>query len=221
MSLEEYNHYAMILSALLDFRSPYTRSHSFAVARVSKLLAEEILGEADAALAFTASLLHDIGKIKTPLSILHKKGRLQASEMIIMKRHVVDTYYMLERAGLRLFSLISAAHHERLDGSGYPTGLKGDQMPFLQKLIQICDVFSALTEKRPYRDPVEIHEALDIIEQEAINGKLDGFIVQKLKEIANNLDLREEISFKHVFEELFKDRVDEVIQMISLMSKMI
>ncbi|WP_235280338.1 HD domain-containing protein [Thermotoga sp. Mc24] len=123
LSLEEYNHYAMILSALLDFRSPYTRSHSFAVARVSKLLAEEILGEADAALAFTASLLHDIGKIKTPLSILHKKGRLQASEMIIMKRHVVDTYYMLERAGLRLFSLISAAHHERLDGSGYPTGL--------------------------------------------------------------------------------------------------
>ncbi|WP_235280339.1 hypothetical protein [Thermotoga sp. Mc24] len=88
-------------------------------------------------------------------------------------------------------------------------------------MIQICDVFSALTEKRPYRDPVEIHEALDIIEQEAINGKLDGFIVQKLKEIANNLDLREEISFKHVFEELFKDRVDEVIQMISLMSKMI
>ncbi|KUK22637.1 MAG: Metal dependent phosphohydrolase [Thermotoga petrophila] len=221
LSLEEYNHYAMILSALLDFRSPYTRSHSFAVARVSELLTKDILGEADAALIFTATLLHDIGKIKTPLNILHKKGRLQANEMIIMKRHVVDTYYMLERAGLKLFSLIGAAHHERLDGSGYPIGLKSDQMLFLQKVVQIIDVFSALTERRPYREPMEIREALDIIEQDAVNGKLDGFIVQKLKELANNLDLREEISFKHVFEELFKNGVDEVIQMIDLTSNAI
>ncbi|AIY87332.1 MULTISPECIES: HD domain-containing phosphohydrolase [unclassified Thermotoga] len=221
LSLEEYKQYARVLSALLDFRSPYTRNHSFAVARISELLTKDILGEADAALIFTATLLHDIGKIKTPLNILHKKGRLQANEMIIMKRHVVDTYYMLERAGLRLFSLISAAHHERLDGSGYPTGLKGDQMSFFQKVVQICDVFSALTEKRPYRGPMEIREALDIIEQDAINGKLDGFIVQKLKEMANNLDLREEMSFKHVFEELFKNGVDEVIQMIDLTSNAI
>jgi len=221
LSLEEYKKYARVLSVLLDFRSPYTRSHSFAVARVSELLTKDILGEADAALIFTATLLHDIGKIKTPLNILHKKGRLQANEMIIMKRHVVDTYYMLERAGLKLFSLIGAAHHERLDGSGYPIGLKSDQMLFLQKVVQIIDVFSALTERRPYREPMEIREALDIIEQDAVNGKLDGFIVQKLKELANNLDLREEISFKHVFEELFKNGVDEVIQMIDLTSNAI
>ncbi|KAF2957942.1 phosphohydrolase [Thermotoga sp. Ku-13t] len=216
LDITDFKQLARIMATLLDFRSPYTRNHTFACTRVAEILNEETLGDADVTLIITSALLHDIGKIKTPLSILHKRSRLNSEELVIMKRHVVDTYYMLERAGLRVFSIIGAAHHERLDGSGYPLGLTDEQLLYHQKMIQICDVFSALVEERPYRNALTIEEALGVIEKEVEHGKLDADIFEKLKEIARNYDLKEQISFKHVFEELFYENTDEVSRMINL-----
>lgn len=214
--ITDFKQLARVIATLLDFRSPYTRNHTFTCMKIAEMLSGETLGHADVTLISTAALLHDIGKIKTPLSILHKRGRLDAEELVIMKRHVVDTYYMLERADLRIFSIIGAAHHERLDGSGYPLGLKDEQLLYHQKIIQISDVFSALVEERPYRNALSIQEALGVIEKEVEHGKLDAGVFERLKEIAHNYDLKELISFKHVFEELFQEDVDEVSQMISL-----
>ncbi len=195
LTLEEYEQAARILATLLDLRSPYTRNHTFLVAKFAKMIASEILSEEDARLMSVAAFLHDLGKLKTPLTVLHKKGRLDEKELIIMRKHVVDAYMILEKAGLLDIANISCAHHERLDGTGYPTGLKKDQTSIFQRIIQICDVFSALVEHRPYREAMSISEAFSVIEKEVIEGKLDGTVYDKLKEVTRNIPFEEEVTF--------------------------
>lgn len=213
LSLEEFEEMARLLATLLDLRSPYTRNHTFVVAKLAQQIILELIGKEDARLMNIAALLHDIGKLKTPLSILHKKERLNQREFIIMKRHVVDTYRMLEKAGLLYLAKISASHHERLDGSGYPTGLRSDQMTIFQKTIQIADVFSALVEHRPYREPMSISDALRVIENEVSQGKLDFTIYNKLKELTKNGLFNEELVFHNALEDLFKISYDKIKEM--------
>jgi len=105
---------------MLDYRSVYTRKHSLGLAKLSENLARELLAETDAVLMYLSGIMHDFGKIRTPLHILHKSGALSPGEMFVMKPHVVDTMKLLTSPRLAFPLRMAVMHHERLDGSGFP-----------------------------------------------------------------------------------------------------
>ncbi len=185
--IDDVLHFAAIFAALLDFRSPYTRSHTFLVSYLAEKLACEIFRNTlDVNFLKAAALFHDIGKIKIPLAILHKHGRLNEYEMTVMKTHIVETRLMLKKASLEKYADLAASHHERIDGSGYPLGLKGNQLSIYSRILQVSDVFAALTEKRPYRDAFEPKQAVEIVRKEVELGKLDDYVFEKLENLVEN-----------------------------------
>lgn len=137
-----------IISLIQGMRSFVTRNHISITSRVAQEIAKQCLGEFDSKIMKIAGYLHDIGKLKVPLKILHKKGALDEEEWILMRKHVFDTKEMLDKSNLDYLSLICSAHHERLDGSGYPYGLKEEDLFCYQRLLQVSDVYSALFDRR-------------------------------------------------------------------------
>lgn len=121
-----------------------------------------------------ASLLHDFGKLSVSNAILEKPGKLTASEWKTVKMHPVYTQAILKQiSGSEQLAFIAAAHHERLDGSGYPDGLSLDQLPLTARIICVADVFQALSEKRPYRDSLPTEVVFRMMEN-ALPDRLDA-----------------------------------------------
>jgi HD-GYP domain-containing protein (c-di-GMP phosphodiesterase class II) len=118
-----------------------------------------------------ASLLHDYGKIGIKDSILKKSGPLTGREREEIKTHAVKTQDILERINFRgvyrAVPYIAGCHHERLDGTGYPKGLKGDEIPFGARIIAVADFFEAITAKRHYHVPHSVPEAVAMLEEES------------------------------------------------------
>jgi len=141
------------LVSSVDAKDPYTCGHSERVAITCRRIAMQLSLSADEVqYAYLSGLLHDVGKIGTPEHILRKEGRLEPEERLIMLRHCDVGARIL--AGIRKLEPIREAvlhHHERPDGSGYPSGLKGDQIPLLARIISLADAFDAMTSNRPYR----------------------------------------------------------------------
>lgn len=150
------------LVSAIDAKDPYTHGHSKRVSNISLLIAEELNFSKDfLEKVRLAGLLHDIGKIGIEDNILLKKNKLTDKEYEIIKKHPTIGRKILEPIEL-LKDVIPGIeeHHERYDGSGYPKGLKGDNISLLGRIIAIADVFDALTSKRPYRDSCSIDEAI-------------------------------------------------------------
>jgi putative nucleotidyltransferase with HDIG domain len=141
------------LVSSIDAKDPYTCGHSERVAITCREVARRMnLSDREVECAYMAGLLHDIGKIGTPEHILRKEGRLEPEERQIVQRHPVIGGHILE--GIKRMEPIREAilhHHERLDGSGYPDGLRGDQVPLLARVVGLADAFDAMTSNRPYR----------------------------------------------------------------------
>lgn len=158
------------LSASIDARDPITSGHSLRVAKYAVNIAKALNYSPDKVKVIDyAALLHDIGKIGVQDSILLKPGILTPQEYAIMKTHASKTREILEKIYLpkHLQGLIeyASAHHERLDGSGYPQGLKGEQLSEESKILCICDVFDALISyDRPYKRAMSFEEAKVILE---------------------------------------------------------
>ena len=206
---DQMEEFLKMLSLFIDLRSPYTLKHSSAIAILSRDLTMEVLKSPfDAKILYMAGLVHDIGKLRTPLEILHKHGKLSIYEMYTMKMHVVDTFKMLR--GLRGFEEISAIaslHHERLDGSGYPFGYTEKDLGMRSRVLQVADVFEALMEDRPYREGMDSKEALKIIRYLVSEGKLDSYVYEKLSEMVKN-GYRPKKNFLVLFE--FFEEVREI-----------
>ncbi|MCJ2061603.1 HD domain-containing protein [Methylobacterium sp. J-088] len=129
-----------------------------------------------------AALLHDVGKTKVPAAILTKPGRLDAAEMAIMRTHAAAGHAMLLGQGFEAPVLaVARSHHEMLDGSGYPDGLDGRDIPDLVRLVTVCDVYGALIERRPYRAPLGSAEAFGILDGMA--GRLDRVLIGAFKPV--------------------------------------
>ena len=129
------------------------------------------------------ALLHDVGKALIPSAILNKPGPLTPEEMWVMRRHAdlgADLLAKDDRFEPEIVDVVRY-HHERLDGSGYPEGLKGEQIADLVRLVAICDVHSALTERRVYRPALEAGEAQAIMEAQA--GQLDPDLLRAYRPI--------------------------------------
>ena len=153
---------------VIDAKSPYTYHHSVGVAKAAVDIAEGLgLASATVTLVRRAALLHDIGKLSVSNAILEKPGKLTQAEWTVMKQHPVYTRLILQTiAGFEHLAFVAGAHHERMDGKGYPDGLRGEQLPLTARIICVADVFQALTEKRPYRDSLPLEVVFNMMEQD-------------------------------------------------------
>ncbi len=138
---------------VVDSKSPYTSGHSDRVALFTDLIAEAMgLSAERRRWLKRAALLHDIGKLGVSNQVLDKPGKLDDAEWTEIKRHPVLGETILSRiAAFADMARIAATHHEKLDGSGYPSGLTGDEISAAARIVAICDVFDALTSVRPYK----------------------------------------------------------------------
>ena len=156
----------MILVKSLEERDEYTYGHSQKVAELAEKIAQEFgLPEKHVERIKTAALLHDVGKIGIPDSILKKTGRLSESEFNEIKKHPEIGWELLR--SIKRFQKGEALwvkyHHEKIDGTGYPEGLKGDEIPLESKIIAVADVFDALTSDRPYRKAMDQKKAVELM----------------------------------------------------------
>ena len=156
------------LAGALEARDPYTHGHSRRVARYSSMISKRMgLSSGEVARIRTAAAVHDVGKINTPIEILHKRERLTDEEFAIAQRHPVDGAEMVAMLGDEELGSIVRHHHERLDGSGYPNGLAGVGIPLGARIIAVADTFDAITSTRPYRRANPHKTAIDILTKEA------------------------------------------------------
>jgi putative nucleotidyltransferase with HDIG domain len=169
LSAKEHAELLEQLAESLESRDAYTSGHSRRVARHAAMIAKKMgLGPADVAKVRTAAVLHDVGKIDTPSEVLNKPGRLTDEEFDEIKKHPLrGAEMMIERHLDPGLANIVAHHHERLDGKGYPDGLRGDEIPLGARIIAVADTFDALTSTRPYRSARPHKRALRILNQEA------------------------------------------------------
>ena len=146
----------------LEAKSQWTRGHSERVTAFAQEIAYEMnLDETQRKAVIIASLLHDIGKIGTLGTILEKKNSLSEDEYDILKFHPVQGAEILR--GIKQFEdvvLIIKHHHERMDGTGYPDGLKGEEIPLGARIVYVADAFDAMTEDRPYQPAISIEESI-------------------------------------------------------------
>jgi putative nucleotidyltransferase with HDIG domain len=165
------------LSVALDVRDRELEGHSQRVARYMELMARELrLAKVDLPTLRRGALLHDLGKIGMPDEILRKTGKLESSEWTIMKRH--PAYGARILAGIPFLSgaaEIVRHHHEHFDGSGYPDGLAGEEIPLGARIFALADAFDAMTSDRPYRKAMSLPDALKEIER-CSGGQFDPAI---------------------------------------------
>jgi HD-GYP domain-containing protein (c-di-GMP phosphodiesterase class II) len=159
------------LAASIDARDPLTAGHSANVTEYTMGICEELNLPKDECEAIrVAALLHDYGKIGVPDAILKKPGRLSRDEYDIVKTHAMKTRKILEQISftdeLQRVPEIAGAHHEKIDGSGYPLGLKGKEIPLGARIIAVADFFEAITAKRHYRDPLPLEVAFHMLDKE-------------------------------------------------------
>jgi putative nucleotidyltransferase with HDIG domain len=162
-------------AGVIDAKSPWTYRHSDRACLIAMSLAE-VLGADTGALSELrrAALLHDIGKLAISNRILDKPGRLTDGEFAIVRKHPVVTAQILERIpGFSALAPLAGAHHERLDGRGYPHGLSGDELTQPMRVLAVADVYEALTSERPYRRAMTSEKALAIMRPDT-PGRLDG-----------------------------------------------
>ncbi|MDD5459312.1 MAG: HD domain-containing protein [Phycisphaerae bacterium] len=170
------------LTSSIDAKDQYTRGHSERVAFISKWLAERLDGEYKMSpeqihTVYLAGLLHDIGKIGIGETVLCKEQKLTNEEYDIIKSHPAVGAGILEQIK-QMRNIIPGVlcHHERLDGKGYPQGLKGENIPLIGRIVAVADTFDAMTSKRTYRDAMSLDKALSLI-KEAAGTQLDEKIV--------------------------------------------
>lgn len=141
-----------------------TWGHGRRVGKIAMKIAQEYDESYDLIALGKAATLHDIGKINTPVEILLKPGKLTEEEFAVIKKHPLDTYEILKKSYAEDLAVSALQHHEKLDGSGYPYGLKGDEICLNARIIAIADVFDAMTSERSYHKPAEADFALRYLE---------------------------------------------------------
>ena len=184
---------------LRDFE---TGNHLERVSRITRLIAEGVAASRGLSATFIEQIslfarLHDIGKIGIPDAILLKPGRLDGEEMAVMRSHVEKGLEILDKVlnqhgipqqpATALMTHVIGTHHERLDGSGYPAGLRGEQIPLEGRIVAVADVFDAVTSTRPYRRSASVAEGLALVRELADGGQLDPACVAALEERRDEL----------------------------------
>lgn len=171
---------AKVFARIIDYRSSFTALHSSRVAATSEMLAARLdLPAPTVRLVGIAGYLHDIGKLSVPASLLDKPGKLAPDEMLLVRQHPYYTHQILSPVpGLKTVSTWAAFHHERLDGTGYP--FRPRWIPTEARIVAVADVFTAITEDRPYRAGMGKAECFRVLDSLVAEGALDGDVVALL-----------------------------------------
>lgn len=180
---------ATSLAGAIDAKDPYTKGHSTSVSRYSEALARAInLPENEVERIKIGALLHDVGKIGIPESVLKKPGKLTPEEWEIMKQHptIGAEKVLAPNEALRDLIPIVKYHHERIDGAGYPEGLKGNEIPLAARIVSVADTYHALVSDRPYRKGMPIEKACQIL-KEGAGTQWDPDLVRQFISIAPSL----------------------------------
>jgi HD-GYP domain-containing protein (c-di-GMP phosphodiesterase class II) len=159
--------FVQVLDSTISARDPYTVSHQQRVSQVSVAIAAEMgLGEECINNLRMAARLHDFGKISIPMSILSKPGKLSVHEMALVRAHPMMGAEMLKPLQLPTYTFLTIIqHHERMDGTGYPFGLSGEDILLEARILAVADVVEAICSHRPYRPSLGIEPALDELSQ--------------------------------------------------------
>ncbi|MBO5385614.1 diguanylate cyclase [bacterium] len=177
------------LAGAIDAKDPYTKGHSTSVSRYAEALARAVnLPEAEVERIKIGALLHDVGKIGIPESVLKKPGKLDDEEWEIMKQHptIGAEKVLAPNEALRDLIPIVKYHHERLDGKGYPEQLKGNEIPLAARIVSVADAYHALVSDRPYRKGMPIEKACAIL-KEGAGIQWDSDLVRQFISIAPSL----------------------------------
>ncbi|EIJ42983.1 putative domain HDIG-containing protein [Beggiatoa alba B18LD] len=187
IDFQELKQIAGIFANIVDAKSSYTHEHSLGVAQLARLLAYKChLPFAVCEKVEVAGLLHDLGKLQVPDAILEKPGKLTPEERTVISRHSFETYQILKKiTGLEEIAEWAGFHHETPGGHGYPFQLRDKELCLEARIIGVADVFQALAQKRPYREPLSIQDILKILREFAKEGRLDGNLVNL---VAENLE---------------------------------
>ncbi|HEX3027778.1 MAG TPA: HD domain-containing phosphohydrolase [Clostridia bacterium] len=181
------------LANVIEAKDRYTDGHTRRVGFISKMLGEKLGLPAEQVINVEiAGIVHDIGKVGVPESILNKPGKLTDEEFDFIKKHTI----IGENICLPLNCLQSCLdairhHHEKLNGTGYPDGLKGDELSLESRIIAVADIFDALYSKRPYRDKLSMDKVRQIIAEDTEKGCLDSKVVDALFELLDSKQLDE------------------------------
>ena len=161
-TIENFEHTILALVQIIEERDSYTGGHSQRIANYSKLIAQALgRSEVECETIYQAGILHDIGKIVTPDAILLKPDVLNEMEYELIKKHVEVGYNLLSKIPMYSdIAEIMAYHHERYDGTGYPNGLAGEDIPLLSRIMSVADAFDAMTTNRIYKARMSVNEAL-------------------------------------------------------------
>ncbi len=228
-----YESYQQLLESLfkafataVDARDPVTRGHSIRTMKYAFNIATALnLSSNEIKIIEYASLLHDVGKIGIPDNILLKSEKFTKEEYDVMKTHVLMTKEILSKISFpeeyRDVPLIASLHHEFLNGSGYPFGLKSNEIPLLAKIVCVADIYDALISyDRPYKPQVTQQDALKVLSYMADEGKLDKdivnlFIEKKLYQIERREFVRVDKEFAFSWRKLGPDDIKSVLPIIA------
>ena len=184
--LESAESMIMSLALTIEARDTGTEGHCQRLARYATALGRTLeLDEAQIAALYRGGFLHDLGKVGIPDAVLLKADSLTAEEYDVMKQHtIIGDRLCSSLRSLREVRPIVRWHHERLDGSGYPDGLRGEGVPLLAQIIGVVDVFDALTSVRPYRDPLSAEQACAELQMEVDRGWRQADLVRTFSKLA-------------------------------------
>lgn len=182
LGVEELTRFTDIMRRVIDSRSRFTATHSAGVAAVAGSLAGAIgLSPLECTHMRIAGHLHDLGKLSVPTEILLKPGALTSEEFAEMRKHTYHSDRLLrEIPGFATINEWASYHHEKLDGSGYPFHHDADRLSLGSRIMAVADIFTALTEDRPYRSGMEGRAAMKVLENTAQAGKIDAAVVDLL-----------------------------------------
>jgi putative two-component system response regulator len=174
----------------IEAKDPYTEGHCDRLSKYSVALGEKLGLPEDLCVALRrGGLIHDIGKLSVPEHILLKPGPLTPEERKIMEQHtVIGERICAPLRSFRHVLPIIRHHHEKQDGSGYPDGLKGAQVPLTARILQITDIYDALTTDRPYRKALPLEKAMAIMREEVKRGWWDGSILDEFEAVVHGYE---------------------------------
>ncbi|RJO63040.1 MAG: response regulator [Myxococcales bacterium] len=179
------------LSQAAEYKDEDTGAHIIRIGYYSAAIARQMgLADEEIDAILHASPMHDIGKIGIPDHVLLKPGKLTPEEWEVMKRHTVIGAQILAGSDSEVIGKaeeIALSHHERIDGSGYPKGLKGEAIPLAGRIVALADVFDALLSRRPYKQPFSLEQSLGIIREMGDQEKLDPDVTQAFFAIENEI----------------------------------
>jgi putative nucleotidyltransferase with HDIG domain len=192
----ETNYFSTVeaLTAAIEAKDPYTRGHSKRVTQLALVLADRFgVSDTDLRDLQYGATLHDIGKIGIRGHILNKRGRLTREEYDIIKQHPIIGERIIESVDfLQGARPIVRSHHERFDGTGYPDGLRDEEIPFMARIAAVVDFFDAITSDRPYRRAFSVEET-NLIIREGIGREFDPVVAKEFLEISSTISSKRQV----------------------------